>query len=162
MTALPNTKNALRGQERRFRVPVLISKPNAPHRFGRFSVPIGGYLDEINECLLRRQRCSDFALVDAVRGYIELTLGIKFRNGRRGFMCWFLKHEKWTGAKASRLCYERERNRRKIKEPTICLNPTVKSAYFTCAPNSVVRLRKGYNADFREAVSGLSDNNSCV
>lgn len=113
----------------RFLVPAMPVQISFAHRFRGLSVPIGAYLDEICVCLQGAKISERFEREHVVRKTVERTLRMKFRQGRRGFRQWLLKHQSWTRMAKDGDIYFRKHQRRKIKEPTIHFNPAVKIGF---------------------------------
>lgn len=124
---LPHPIKPLAGNDYRVRVPVFVTHETGRHRFGRFSVPIGDYVQEIivrrNGVKSRPVRLRHLA----IRQTVEVTLGLKFPQGARSFYQWLLKHQAPTRWQANRLDHLGKNNRRKVEQPTLRLNPAVKS-----------------------------------
>lgn len=61
-----------------------------------------------------------------IRTAVESPLGLKFRQGQRGFHQWLLKYQPWTRL-ASKGCNDLRKDKRgKIKEPSVRFNPAMK------------------------------------
>ena len=112
--------------DRRFRVPALRYDVHFKHFFRRFLVPLDAYLDEIGVCL-STQKGRDFLVSElAIRRQVERTLGVKFKDGRRGFRQWFLKHQPLARRKPGAGDNFRKDDRRKINGPACHFNPAMR------------------------------------
>ena len=115
-------------KDRRFLSPALVFESVISHRVRGFSVPISAYLYQISVCLHSGMPSDKLLRQRMVRNTVESTLRIKFNGGQRGFRQWFLKHHPLTPREAISCHDFGKDNRRKIKEPTIHLNPGVEVA----------------------------------
>lgn len=124
--SLPYPAELDRRKERRFRVPMLVAQTEGRHLSRRFSIPIGAYLGEIRVCQLAAKARDCFLGPRVIRAAVERTLGLKFRDGQRGFCQWLLKHPAWARLPPEGSGNFRIDNRRKVEEPAINFNPTMK------------------------------------
>lgn len=95
--------------------------------FGWADEPVPAYSVYVGVERFRQEVVNDIAGLLEIRTAIELTYGVRFKNGNRGFYQSFLKH--FTPAFFNDTCrrqHFRKQRRRKVDKPAVNLNPAMK------------------------------------